>query len=320
VAYLVTGGTGLVGCYIVRDLIEAGEQVVVYDVAPNREALRAVLSEKDQNRPTIVQGDVLDFHHLLRTLKENHITNIIHMAYLLGRYSNENPPLAIRVNCEGTNNMFEACRILDLKTKLVYASTIAVFGRAQYQTKEPMKNDAPHHPFNVYTSCKSFDEQMARYYFELHGLDSVGLRFGVVYGVGGQIGHAAEGFAATLTREIMQNPAIGKLGNVPYGDDTMYWTYAEDLANLSVVASQLPPTKTKVFNVGGDSRTVKEAANYVKQLIPEAKLVLKSGLLNLCYDIDSTDLEKELGFKTKFNLEQGIKKTIEITRKRHSAM
>jgi len=60
-SYLVTGGTGLIGSCIVRDLVREGEHVVVYDIHPDRSFLTRLMSEDViESMVSIVRGDVTD--------------------------------------------------------------------------------------------------------------------------------------------------------------------------------------------------------------------------------------------------------------------
>ena len=307
--YLITGGTGFIGSYVARDLVREGEQVIIYDAFPNERSLNAAMNEEERGKLTMIQGDVLDLPHFLRTIKEYSVTVIIHMAYLIARASTLNPPLAIRVNCEGTNNVFEAIRLSDLRIRLVMASTVAVLGHPDKHKQEYVPHDAPHYPFNVYGACKSFDEHIAEYYFQQYGMDYIALRLAFVYGAG-MLG----GVAATVTKELIENPAMGKPGNVPFGDDTLPWSYVEDVARVTLIAAKAPQTKTRVFNVSGDPRPVREVADYVRKLFHDANLTLQPGHLGLCSKFETSNLEKEIGFKPKFSIEQGAKRVMNVVR------
>lgn len=125
-AFLVTGGTGFIGSHLVRRLVEMGCEVVIYDVSPKTAALGEVAGEVD-----VVRGDVLDVVSLMDTIKGHGVDRIVHLAYLLITESRENPTRALRVNCEGTNNAFEAARLMGMR-RVVWASSAAVYGPGDY--------------------------------------------------------------------------------------------------------------------------------------------------------------------------------------------
>lgn len=309
--YLITGGTGFIGSYVARELIGKGAKVVLYDVSPNEQSLRAALSKENKDKPIIVRGNILDLGHLIHTIKKYNPVGIIHMAYLLYQASKLNPSLAIKVNCIGTNNLFEAVRLTDISTKIAWASSCTVFGAPERHKEEYLSNDAPHYPPDIYGATKSFMERMAEFYFHEYGVDSIALRFSPVYGAGMQ-----EGTTATLIRELIVKPALGNPGKVPFGDDVVNWLYVEDAARVLVMAANQDEMKTKAFNVNGDLRAVKEAADYVMQRIPNADLTLEPGYWGLCFKYDTSLLEEEIGFKPKFSMEEGINEIIDIVRNR----
>ena len=106
--YLVSGGTGFVGAYVVRDLARQGHEVVVFDLALNREYLQDVLSAEELRRVQLVSGDVTELPAVLRTVQDATPKRIVHLAATLGSSSEANPLRTLRVNCEGTINIFEA--------------------------------------------------------------------------------------------------------------------------------------------------------------------------------------------------------------------
>ena len=82
--YLVTGGAGFIGSRVVRDLVRDGEKVVIYDWFPETANLERVLNTGEiEANVKIVQGDVTDYSHLLRTINDNKIVKIIHMAAMM---------------------------------------------------------------------------------------------------------------------------------------------------------------------------------------------------------------------------------------------
>jgi len=311
--YLVTGGTGLIGSRIVRDLVREDEQVVVYDFLPARSALERLMSEEEiESRVKIVQGEITDAPHLFRTIEENNIEKIIHTASLLVLDSNSNPLMAVRVNCEGTIHVFEAARTLGLK-KVVYASSNACFGPQDWYPEEYIPNEAPHYPHNIYAGTKAFNEVIAAYYIDHFGVDISGVRYMHVYGAG-----VRRGFFATILEELIINPALGKPGRVPHGDAIIGWSYVDDPARATVMASKVLKTKTKSYSIMGDVHSVKEAVDYVKKLFPDVDITVSpGGFSGDPVNFDTRLIEEEVGYRPQWSMERGIKETINLTRKEH---
>ena len=311
-SYLITGGTGFIGAHIARFLAQAGEKVIIYDIEPRRDVLEYLMSKEEIVLVEVVKGDITDLAHLIRTAKEHNCTKIIHMAALLSNASSANPVLAVRVNCGGTVNILEAARILNLE-KVVYASSNAVFGLAEQHKEEYVSNDAPHYPSTLYGACKSFDERLARHYFNEYGLDSVGLRFPVVYGLGHK-----EGAAATLTEELMVKPALGKPSRVPCGDDSVNWLYVEDAARGAVMASKTSRTKTRSYNIGGEFCPIAVAADYVRKLVPGADITLLPGHTGFTGKFEISKIREDIGYYPQWSLELGTEQVINAVRKLHN--
>ena len=100
-AYLLTGGMGCIGTYVIRDLLAAGEKVVVYDFAYDLTIPKMVLTDEQIEGLTFVQGDITDLPHVLRTVQEHEIDRVIHLASWQVPACNANPPQALKVVCEG---------------------------------------------------------------------------------------------------------------------------------------------------------------------------------------------------------------------------
>ena len=311
--YLVTGGTGLIGSRIVRDLVRDGESVVVYDWLPSRDALERLMSEAEiAAGVTIVRGDVTDSPHLFRTILEHGVDTIIHTASLLVIESNANPIQAVKVNCEGTICVFEAARVLGLK-KVVWSSSNSAFGPPEKYQQEYIPNDAPHYPQNVYGATKSFNEVVASYYSDHYGVDITGVRYMHVYGVGQQ-----RGFFANIVRELVLKPALGQPARVPHADAIIGWSYVDDPARATVMASKTLRTRTKSYSIMGDIRTVREVADYVGEILPDADIsTIPGSFTGDSVKFDTTLIEEEIGYSPQWSMERGIKETINNLRREH---
>jgi UDP-glucose 4-epimerase len=314
--YLVTGGTGFIGSRVVRDLVREGQDVIVYDWDPEKTILEKMLGPEElASRVKIVRGDVTDFACLSAVIRQHNVDKIVHLAALLLHDVNASPLLAIKVNCEGTINIFEAARLLGIN-KVVWISSGSVFGPPESYPQEFIPNDAPHYPQNLYGATKSMDEQFASYYADKYNLDITAIRLVLVYGA-----WQSRGRTAAIIQQMVVNPALGRPGKVPAaGDNILGWTYVDDAARAIVLAVKSVKTKTRSFSVRGTVHSVKEIADYVHELVPGAEILLlslersKSHLIMTC-KYDTSRIEEELGFHIQWTMKQGIKETINMVRR-----
>ncbi|MDD5338669.1 MAG: NAD(P)-dependent oxidoreductase [Dehalococcoidales bacterium] len=313
--YLVTGGNGFIGSHVVRNLIKEGKRVIVYDLNPSPAPLQRLISAEElEKQVKIVHGDVTDYALLLKTLKENEVEKIIHLAAVMILEFNANPLLGVKTNLEGTAAVFEAARFLNIK-KVVWASSGSVFGPEMMYKEEYIPNDAPQYPQNLYGAAKSFDEILANHYTARYGLDITALRFVMVYGAG-----QTNGRTAAIMKQMVYNPALGKPGRVPAAaDNVLGWTYVDDAARAVVMAAKASNLKTKAFSVMGKIHTVKEVADAVLNLLPKAKIDLMPLEKSASHTImtckyDTSRIEEELGFYPEWDMERGIKATINNVR------
>lgn len=309
--YFVTGGTGLIGTRIVRDLVKEGENVIIYDLRPDMFLLKTLLNLDEINeRIKIVSGDITDLPLLIKSLKDYSVTTIIHTASLLVLDSNSNPLKALKTNCEGTICVFEAAKLCGI-SKVVWSSSNSVFGPSKKYTEKFIPNDAPHFPQNIYGTTKSFNESVANYYFDEYGIEIIGIRYMHVYGSGQK-----RGFFGSLVKELVLNPSLGIPGKVTHSDAIIGWSYVDDPARATIMASKVKLDKAKSYSIRGDIRTVKEVAEYVKKILPKSEITcLPGSFTGDPVNLETNLIENDIGYKPKWTMEKGIKETINITRK-----
>ncbi len=311
--YVVTGGTGFVGAYVVRDLLKAGHYVTVYDLAPNPGFLEDVLGEPPRD-VRIVSGDVRDLPLLLRTFREAQPERVVHLASTLGAGSELNPLRTVQVNIEGTIHVFEAALETGAE-KVVWASSIAVFGPTSVRSGEGVANDDYHAPVRLYGACKTFLEQLTLNYRRERQLDAVGLRFAIVYGYG-KAQTVDRGSRAVHLTELIEKPAMDEPAVVPYGDDVQNLVYVEDVARAVVLASQTLGTEPAGLNVGGEDVVVRDAAAIVQQLLPDADIQVQPGMRDGSAGYDLSTTKEQIGYAPAFSLREGLRRTINAMRQK----
>src|SRR6056297_3360782 len=258
---LVTGGTGFLGSYVVEDLVEAGHDVVAYDLSTDDRIL-SKLGVADE--VTIRRGDVSEATDVVRAVKEMGTTHIVHLAALLTNTARDNPRAALDVNVQGTNNVFEAARTLDDQVERVaWASSAAIYappsnyddGGDGWVTEEDLV-----YPDTLYGATKEYNEHQARVYHEDYGLDHVALRPTVAYGPYRETGGSA------FLANIVEKPALGESFSVEYGDQVIDWQHARDIAQAFRKAAFAPEDDLgqRIYNVRGELATIREAADTVR--------------------------------------------------------
>ena len=306
---LVTGGAGFIGSYVVRELIRAAHTVVAYDIQIARNALDHVLNEAQRSSVTLVAGDVTDAARITETIRKHEVEAITHIASPLSAETEDNPPFAIRNMIQAQYVILEAARAAKLR-KVVWASSIGVFGAPGRYPILPLGNDAPHYPISLYGACKSFNEYLSTHYTEKYGVDTLGLRFPAVYGAGRMRG------AAMYFAHLIENPALGLPCRVPMADAVYNWLYVVDAALLVEQALRAGKTKTRNFNVSGELASMRQAVAIIQEWLPDAVFELEPGEYPIVEALDSSVLRDEVGFTPQWPLRKGLLDSLNFVRTR----
>lgn len=309
-AYLVTGGSGLIGAHVVSRLVESGEKVVIYDVAPEIGRLERLMGGDAAKKLAVVQGDVLDLPYLIRTARQHQVDRVVHLAYRLGLATELNPSQATRLNVEGTNNVFEMASIVGAP-RVVWASSIAVFGPRSAGPDGIIANDAPYHPLAIYGACKVLNESVAYRYARNYGVEPVGLRFPIVYGP-----EVSRGWAAFLSK-LIEDLVKGRPARAPRGSRPLNWIYVGDVAEAVLLASRAPRPATLAFNLSGETRTVNEVVEMVARLFPGLEISTdpKYPDNRLMPYFDASAARLQLGWQARYSLEDGLSACIAYYRR-----
>ena len=177
---LVTGGTGLLGSWLVKQLIDAGSNVVclVRDWVPQSELVRSHRIEQ----VNIVRGDIVERELIERTLGEYEVEVVFHLAaQTIVGIANRNPVSTFSTNIEGTWNLLEACRRSPKVASIVVASSDKAYGDQEqlpYNESMPLQG---RHPYDVSKSCADL---IAQTYAASYNLPVAITRCGNFYGGG----------------------------------------------------------------------------------------------------------------------------------------
>jgi UDP-glucuronate 4-epimerase len=303
---LVTGAYGFIGAWVARQLVREGETVYALDLSEDPQRLRLVMSDDEVARVRFIRGDVSDPAHVGAALRDNRIDTVIHLAALQVPFCRANPRLGARVNVEGTVNVLQCALEAGLK-RIVYASSIAVYGKASDYPLGPVAHDAPLHPNNLYGAYKQADEHIARIYWQDDHISSIGVRPYTVYGPGRD-----QGLTSSPTKAMLA-AAAGQDFHIPFGGRQLL-QYAPDVAGVLVQAARTSFEGANCYNLGGSFTSIEDVARIIEDYVPGVHVTVDPNSLQLPERFDGSALESAIGPVKWTPLEQGIRETIDAFR------
>jgi len=312
---IVIGGAGLIGSHVVDQLTKSGiKEIWVYDnfVRGSQENLAQALKD---SRVKIFEagGDICQVDILDRAVKG--IDGVFCLAALWLLQCHEFPRAAFEVNVRGAFNVMEAC-VANKVQRLVFSSSASVYGDA---LTEPMTEDHPFNNKNFYGATKICDEAMLRAYHHRYGLNFVGLRYMNVCGPRQDYRGAYIAVIMKMLDAIDRGESPTILGD---GSEAFDFVAVEDCARANVCAMEAETTD-QFYNVGTGQRTsLKELAEILIQLTgckkpiryqPRSQATLVRNRIGC-----PKKAEKEIGFKSRIDLKEGLQRLIEW-RSKHKA-
>ena len=310
---LVTlGGAGLIGAYVTRKLLDEGLRVVVYDVQPKGNVLDLRIPEPCGAAERTVADRRRDHRCLpsdARRRRENAVDAIVHLASPLTMDVVANPATGIRDVCLGTNTVFATAREAGIG-KVVWTSSVVVYGAAARYGNGALAEDALHDPPTLYGAAKSLCEVMARQIASTSDVDIVGLRLSVVYGAGRRRGYM------TYPSALMRDAATSSSVTVRFGDQKLHWQYVQEVADMCFAALMSSRRSGgRVYNAFGDCRSWRDAAGILKKLRPSLQVELlnevDTALAGVVEDYAADGFTRDYGLAYGWPLERGIAETLD---------
>ena len=239
---LVTGGAGFIGSNLVDFLLKKGIQVSVLDnlSTGKRSNLNAFI---DHPKFNFIEGDITDFNTCLNAL--NGVDVISHQA-ALGSVprSIEFPHNTHSVNATGFLNMLHAAKEKGVN-RFVYASSSSVYGNSR---QSPKKIGEEGDLLSPYAVTKQLNEEYAKVYARLHGVQTIGLRYFNVFGPK----QDPNGVYAAAIPKFMDKMVKGEELTINGdGEQTRDFTYVQNAVNANVLALGATDERAygKAFNV-----------------------------------------------------------------------
>jgi UDP-glucose 4-epimerase len=304
----VTGGAGFIGSNIISALLKEGYEVVAYDNLITGK--KANISEFEGNENfRFVKGDILDYCKLSQEITGSKY--VLHQAALPSVARSVADPIATdRINVKGTLNVLLAAREANVE-KVVIASSSSIYG----DTPElPKREDMPYNPLSPYAVSKTSEELYCRVFSELYGLSTICLRYFNVYGPRQD---PRSEYAAVIPKFITSALEGRPLTIYGDGEQTRDFTFVEDVVQANLLAMEGGEGS---FNIAyGRNVSINKLAEKIIELTSSSSKIIhvepRPGDIRHSL-ADITRARKELGFKPRFRLEEGLKKTIEWFKRR----
>lgn len=336
---LITGVAGFIGSNLAKRLLNDVPNLKVIGIDSLNDYYDVRLKEARLEELyrygsfIFVKGNIADKVTVTSIFEEYEPQIVVNLAAQAGvRYSIENPDSYIEANVIGFYNILEACRhSYEDSAKgvehLVYASSSSVYGsnkKIPYSTEDKVDN-----PVSLYAASKKSNELFAHAYSKLYNIPSTGLRFFTVYGPAGRPDMAYFGF----TNKLRAGQTI-KIFN--YGNCKRDFTYIDDIVEGVVRVMQKAPIRIDgddglplppyaVYNIGNNQpENLLDFVDILQQELVRAKVLpddfdfeahkelvpMQPGDVPITY-ADTSDLEREFGYKPSTSLRDGLRKFAE---------
>lgn len=306
-ATLVTGAFGCIGAWVVKRLLERGEQPVVYDLGDDPWRMRMIVGPERLGEVTIVRGDIADREAVARAVGDHRIRRIVHLAAWQIPLCRQDPSRGALVNVVGTANVFEAARAhAGQVARVVYFSSAAVFGPPHLYGPGPVTDDAAPRPATHYGVYKVANEETARVYWEEHRIPSMGFRPLSVYGPGRDFGLTAD---PTLA---MKSAVLGRPYRIRWGGASDL-IYADDVARAALAAADATLDGARVYNLHGESARIADLVRMIEEAWPAARGTLTHVEQPIPFPAELADerYQRDLGPQPRTGLREGIRLTLD---------
>jgi nucleoside-diphosphate-sugar epimerase len=298
---VVTGGAGFIGSTLIEALLkEYDYEITVFDNFSTgyQKNLKAV-----KDKIEIIEGDICNYKETVNALKEAKF--VFHMAAL--SYVSESikkPAKYNKINIDGTLNVLNAS-LENSVERVLFPSSCIVYGKTK---KIPIPETEPLKPNTPYGLTKQAGEFYCKFFTEVHGLDTICLRIFNAYGP--RMQNRVLSIFANLMIKGKQPEVSGD------GKQIRDFVYVDDIVSALILAMKAgKKLKGKSFNVGTGKGTdlnelIEKINNTLNTNIKANHVEVATGEIDTII-ADVSLAEKELGFKAKVSLEEGLKETVE---------
>jgi CDP-glucose 4,6-dehydratase len=307
---LVTGATGVVGSWLVKELLAREIEVVtlVLDLDPRSELVRS----GDIDRCSVVNGALEDLPTLERAVGGHDVDTVFHLgAQTIVGVAHRAPLGTWEANVRGTYNLLDTCRLHEDRVRaVVVASSDKAYGEA---TTLPYTEDFPlraRHPYEVSKACADL---IAQSYYHAYGLRIAVARCGNIYG-GGDLNWSriVPGTIRSLLRD--ERPVLRSDGSF-----VRDYVYVRDAAAAYLtlgIALATDAIAGEAFNFSNESPlTVRELVDAIGRAVgtDDADPIILNHAPGEIHDqsLSAAKAQSLLGWRPAFDLESGLAETVE---------
>ena len=308
---LITGATGFVGSHLAELCVKEGFEVVAFDRYNPNYNLGWLEKSKYKDDINFVFGDIRDYDSVLKTMKGCEI--VFHLAALIGiPYSYLSPQAYLKTNVEGTYNILESSKHLDIEQTII-TSTSEVYGSAKYipiDEKHPISAQSP------YSASKISADQLAISYYNSFQLPIKIIRPFNVYGPR----QSSRAVIPSIIIQALNNKKEIKLGNVEPSRD---FTYVTDTCNAFLDILKIKNFFGNTLNVGSNNEyTINDIAKKILEKLnskanikkePQRTRSPNSEVVRLV--CDNSKILTNTQWRPKVKIEKGLNMTINWFRK-----
>lgn len=298
---VITGGSGFLGLWVAKKLLQHNFQVRIADIHHNHPLAHTLIGPQAELLEWI-KTDVTSLEDLKAAVAG--CDEIIHLAGLLTPQCRANPLYAHQVNYQSLFYLFEIAREFTLP-QIIYASTAGIYG--------PDHNRHPD-PTTFYGALKLGAEYIARAYWTdaepENRISSIGLRPLVVYGPG-RTGGASAGPSVACAKAIK-----GEAYSISFSGESGF-IYVEDLSEIILRTLQNPPQGAHVMNLSGVITQTENVAEEITQQTGFSQIHTHGPSLGIQIPTQALDTYSWLGDMQYTSIQDGIRKTLDFERAHH---
>ncbi len=310
---LVTGGAGYIGSHIIELLVKKKFKVFIYDNLVT--GYKKLINKK----AVFIKGDIKNSKLLIKTINDNNINSIIHLAgYLNISEGQKNKKKYYKNNVIGTLNLVKACKNSTVKN-IIFSSSCSIYGNIKGSVSE--KNIPKPKSYYAFTKYKS--EEIIKKYGKKFNFKYGILRYFNVAGASpsGKIGEIEKSYGHLIKNLAIQStklrPKVDIFGNnynTKDGTCIRDYIHVSDLADIHILALKKISSSKKslILNCGyGKGYSVKEIVEIFKKIKKGVIVKYKKKRIGDVAQIysDNSKLKKILKWKPKFNNIQTILKS-----------